>query len=111
MTSFQAYMESINLGQSSSEPVHRYLDWRVAHGRPAEPTDTDDVDVRTYLMQLRTQALTTESLRAHTDAIEAFYAWARDTGRISTQPIRRVRLPSPLSQPGSDQTAPQFLGR
>jgi serine phosphatase RsbU (regulator of sigma subunit) len=87
MAAFQAYVESIGNDRASPESVRRYLNWRTAHGHSEEPTDTDDVDLRTYLMRLRTQNWDAESLRAHTEAIEAYYAWARDTGRIHSSPF------------------------
>jgi serine phosphatase RsbU (regulator of sigma subunit) len=87
MGAFQAYVKSIDEDDASAESVRRYLNWRTAHGRPEEPTDADDVDLRTYLMRLRTQGWDAESLRAHTEAIEAYYAWARDTGRIHSSPF------------------------
>lgn len=87
LSAFHAYQEEFGHAEKGVEAVRHYLDWRTAHERPGEPTDTDDVDVRTYLMRLRTQGWDAATLRASTDAIENFYAWARDTGRIHISPF------------------------
>jgi serine phosphatase RsbU (regulator of sigma subunit) len=87
MDILQAYSGAKERGESLTDAVRGYLLWRVLHGRPESPTGEDDVDVRTYLMQLRTRSIGAEILRLHTDALESFYSWAKSSGRIASSPF------------------------
>ena len=60
--------------------LRHYIDWRLQRDRRGEtafvPKGGDDVELRTYLLELRHQGLSRRELEKRTSALKQFYAWA-----------------------------------
>jgi len=74
-----------------------YFQWQADHRQAEfEPGADDDVDLRTYLMQLRVQGVDSTSLRRQTDALKQFYGWALAQGLIAYSPFDKFSFDRPF---------------
>jgi serine phosphatase RsbU (regulator of sigma subunit) len=68
--------------------VRGYFEWQ-AHRRAAVfvPSADDDVDLRTYLFDLRAKGADPAALEEHLAALKRFYQWAQTEGVIADNPF------------------------
>jgi len=87
-----ALSERFALSLSRSDPavsaVRDYFEWQ-AHRRAAVfvPSADDDVDLRTYLLELRAKGADLAALEEHVAALKRFYQWAHTQGVIAHNPF------------------------
>ena len=88
---------SASLGDKNGvlESVRRYVSWRSDRGLGSDPTRDDDVDIRTFLAQLRIQGIDAQSLQHVTRALEAFYTWAKKSDFIESNPFEEYNFDRP----------------
>lgn len=78
-------------------PVQAYADWHA--GRRAgefAPNKNDDVDLRTYLLELRLGGARRSELETVTAALKRFYTWATTSGLIEKNPFDEFHIDRPL---------------
>ncbi len=77
--------------------VRDYVAWQSTR-RATEfaPSEDDDVDLRTYLLELRIAGAHREMVEKKTAALKRFYAWARDEGLIESSPFDEFNFDRPL---------------
>lgn len=83
--------------------VLRYLEWQNSRSRSTfHPTEDDDIDLRTYLTQLRSPGAEIVNVEEHAEAIHQFYSWAQRSGLIARNPFDEYTLiQAPLIETGS----------
>ena len=79
------------------DEVRAYVEWQTG-SRAAEfvPSPDDDVDLRTYLLHLRTQGADREQLQTRLAALKRFYAWAGQAGLIPASPFDEYDFDRPF---------------
>ncbi len=77
--------------------VRDYLAWQSTR-RATEftPSEDDDVDLRTYFLELRIAGAHREAVEKTTAALRRFYVWARDEGQIESSPFDEFNFDRPL---------------
>ena len=94
-------MDIIGQLESSTDPkdktllkdIHEYIEWATDHGEiPFNPEDTDDVAIRTYLLQRRNQKANSLLLNRIASSLEYFYTRLKDNGMITESPFTRYNL-------------------
>ncbi len=77
--------------------LSHYLEWRVRRaGAPFVPDADDDVEIRSYLVHLRSGAGDMDRVRGTIAALKKFYAWAQNQGLIATSPFSLFNFDRPL---------------
>jgi serine phosphatase RsbU (regulator of sigma subunit) len=83
--------------------VREYIEWQT--GRRATetprrdvfiPTENDDVDLRTYLLHLRTEGADRAALEAKRASLKQFYQWAKAEGIIFHTPFEDFNFDRPF---------------
>lgn len=68
--------------------VRAYLDWQAHHRATyLSPSSDDDVDLRTYLFDLRARGADPATLHENLIALTRFYQWAQSEGVIAHSPF------------------------
>ncbi len=79
------------------ERVREYAAWYQArHQTPFAPSPSDDVDLRTYLLELRVSGAGRITLKKHLTALQHFYGWATATGRLTDNPFEQYDFNRPF---------------
>jgi hypothetical protein len=81
--------------------VRSYLEWQAGRQATFTPSASDDVDLRTYLLELRIAGTGADqaTLSKHITSLKRFYAWALAEGLIDSTPFAQFNLdPSILSR-------------
>ena len=77
--------------------VRDYIAWQVnRRGGEFAPDANDDVDLRTYLLELRLGGARRAAVEQATAALRRFYAWARGEGLIQANPFDEFNFDRPL---------------
>jgi len=77
--------------------VRDYVAWQVGRrGGEFGPGLNDDVDVRTYLLELRIGGAPRKTLEKHLAALKMFYTWAKSQDLISSSPFEEFNFDRPL---------------
>jgi two-component system NarL family sensor kinase len=77
--------------------AHDYVDWQVSRrGGEFALGVNDDVDIRTYLLELRLGGGMRKQLEKHVVALKSFYAWAKSQDLISSSPFDEFNFDRPL---------------
>jgi len=91
--------------------VGDYVAWHVARqAGEFEPSSNDDVEIRTYLLDLRIGGAGREAVRRKITALERFYAWARDEELIESSPFDEFNFDRPLLNRAQIRRRPDRLG-
>jgi len=78
-------------------PVRAYLEWQAGRrGVEFTPDANDDVDLRTYLLELRLGGARRGEVEKITAALKRFYAWAHGEGLIKSSPFDEFNFERPL---------------
>lgn len=97
MTILDEFAETLEPGQEQIlQAVRAYIQWRGDDLQDFTPGIGDDVDLRTYLLNLRLQGLQRDTLEAREAALERFYAWAQSEGLIGENPFDEYNLWRPI---------------
>jgi serine phosphatase RsbU (regulator of sigma subunit) len=77
------------------EHVHDFLDWRNMEASNFTPSQDDDVELRTYLLWLRTSGEPRERQRQRTASLRRFYSWASQAKLIDASPFESYNVDRP----------------
>jgi two-component system NarL family sensor kinase len=91
--------------------VAAYARWQADHqAGEFEPGDSDDVEVRNYLLDLRIEGADRESLARTIEALKRFYAWATTEELIESDPFEEYNFDRPLLSREQIRRRPDVLG-
>jgi len=80
--------------------VEEYLTWQGQHRPDFTPSPLDDVDLRTYFLELRlsggVEASPEVSLARKASSLKHFYDWAQHVGLIPQSPFNRFNFDQPV---------------
>jgi len=78
--------------------VRSYLEWQASRQATFTPSASDDVDLRTYLLELRTATVGADqvTLSKHITSLKRFYEWALAEGLIDSTPFAQFNLDRPI---------------
>lgn len=82
--------------------VEEYIAWQEEHHADFSPSPLDDVDLRTYFLELRISSETgtqPDSLERKTSSLKRFYEWAHTGGLIPQSPFDRFNFDHPPLTP------------
>lgn len=97
MTILEHFADTLKPGQEYIlQAVRAYIHWRGGDPHTFTPSIGDDVDLRTYLLELRLQGLDRDALYASEAALERFYAWAKAQALIGENPFDEYNLRRPF---------------
>jgi serine phosphatase RsbU (regulator of sigma subunit) len=86
------------------DAVRNYIEWQVnQHAADFNPSDDDDVDLRTYLLYLRAKGADNTALARQVDALRRFYQWARAKGLITHNPLEEYDFNGSLLSGGQSR--------
>jgi len=75
------------------QDVSDFIRWETNQGEfPFNPQDSDDVAIRTYLLDCRIRGCNRTTLNRIAASMERFYAWLKDEGRIEESPFDKFNL-------------------
>lgn len=88
MDLLERFASSLSRSDPAVPAVRGYFEWQV-HRRAAVfiPSADDDVDLRTYLFDLRAEGADAAALEEHLAALKRFYQWAQTEGVIADNPF------------------------
>lgn len=73
--------------------VKDYIEWETNHGAlQFTPQITDDVAIRTYLLDCRIRGASRSILNRIASSLEQFYAWLKTNGWIGESPFEKFNL-------------------
>lgn len=62
--------------------LQEFSEWYVGRGNDFVPSENDDVGLRTYLMQLKMNGVSSENQRKQIASLRRFYDWAESAGYL-----------------------------
>ena len=84
----ERFASSLSRSDPAVPVVRDYSNWQAhRRGAPFTPSADDDVDVRTYLFDLRGKDADPAALQGHVAALKRFYQWAHTEGVIAHNPF------------------------
>jgi serine phosphatase RsbU (regulator of sigma subunit) len=82
--------------------VEEYIAWQVEHRADFSPSPLDDVDLRTYFLELRISGeaeVQPEHMARKASSLKRFYEWAHKAGLIPQSPFDRFNFDHALLTP------------
>jgi serine phosphatase RsbU (regulator of sigma subunit) len=78
--------------------VGDYVTWQASRGIDFTPSDSDDVDLRTYLLELRIDGMGAGqvALSRKIASLKRFYGWVQAEGLITTSPFAKFNFDRPV---------------
>jgi serine phosphatase RsbU (regulator of sigma subunit) len=77
--------------------VRAYAAWRMGRaGEEFVPRPNDDVELRTYLLHLRSAGAEPDTVRHTIDSLRRFYGWAFEQGKITSNPFDEYDFNRPI---------------
>jgi two-component system NarL family sensor kinase len=97
-TSLDRFAATLAPSESESlAAVRDYVAWQTRRrGAEFAPDPNDDVDLRTYLLELRVGGARREALEKITDVLRRFYAWAEEAALIDSNPFDDFNFDRPF---------------
>ena len=94
----ERFAATLNTAETeTTRHVSEFLQWRAEqHSPETELSVDDDVDLRSYLMQLRVRGTDPSLLRSKTTALKRFYSWAQAEGVIPSSPFDEFNFDRPF---------------
>ncbi len=108
MNLLERFAQELAPESQALDDVRDYATWRTEQGiaetSPSEgsapqafaPSESDDVALRTYLLQLRTRGANRERLQQVRESLKRFYSWARAAGVVATNPFDEFNFERPF---------------
>jgi len=98
MDVLERFMATLSAPETDTiDHLRDYSEWQTDQRQAEfEPSDEDDIFLRTYLMQLRVQGADHTLLRDKTAVLKQFYAWAQAEGLISSSPFEQFNFDRPF---------------
>jgi serine phosphatase RsbU (regulator of sigma subunit) len=79
------------------QDVEEYINWSTDHGgEDFKPEASDDVAIRTYLLDCHIQGTVQATLKRISSSLGFFYHWLKDNGLIAENPFERYNLKRPF---------------
>ena len=98
MNLLDAYLLSQPPFEAADSAVRDYFAWQAEYrGVDFVPSADDDVDLRTYLLDLYTQEADPVALKGQLAALEQFYCWAQTQGIIAHNPFDEYNFGLPFN--------------
>jgi len=97
MDLLESFVSSLLPSDAAASAVRDYFEWQ-AHHRAADfiPSADDDVDLRTWLLYLRTNGADRAALEEQVAALKRFYQWAQTKGVITHNPFDEYNFALPF---------------
>jgi serine phosphatase RsbU (regulator of sigma subunit) len=77
--------------------VRDYIKWQIQHhSTDFIPSADDDVDLRTYMLYLRSNGVDWTAIEEQVAALKSFYHWALTSGIITHNPFEEYNLTYPV---------------
>jgi len=86
------------LSEKENEILHHvrgYIEWRVDQAGNFVPSVRDDVDLRTYLLHLKTSGVNRKDQREQIASLRRFYEWANAVGLLTGNPFDEFSVERP----------------
>jgi serine phosphatase RsbU (regulator of sigma subunit) len=84
----ESFSSSLHPSDAAKSAIGDYFQWQTHHSSADfTPTAEDDVDLRTYLFDLRMNGADLPALEEQVRALEQFYQWAQTEGVINDNPF------------------------
>jgi serine phosphatase RsbU (regulator of sigma subunit) len=88
MDLLKRFASTLSPSDAAALTVRDYFEWQTNQGATDFiPSVDDDIDLRTYLLYLRTNGADLDVLEEHTAALKRFYQWAQTEGVIVQNPF------------------------
>jgi serine phosphatase RsbU (regulator of sigma subunit) len=79
------------------QDIKDYIHWEVDHGGGGfKPETSDDVAIRTYLLDCHIQGTSQAALKRIRSSLEYFYNWLKDNSLIAEDPFEKYNLKWPF---------------
>ena len=96
MDLLERFAETLSTAEAETlRHVHDYVEWQAGRGGSFAPSADDDVDLRTYLLHLRTSGVGRKNQRERVAALRRFYDWAEAAGRLTGNPFDEFSVERP----------------
>ena len=106
MELLERFASSLHASDPGSLIVGDYFKWQGRHlATSFIPSDDDDIDLRTYLLDLYTHGADQTMLEEQVAALKRFYQWLHAEGCIARSPFDDYNYLNPLLD--SEQVAPR----
>jgi len=77
--------------------IRDYFKWQIQHhSADFTPSADDDVDLRTYMLYLRSNGTDWTTIEEQVSALKSFYHWALTSGIITHDPFEEYNLTHPI---------------
>ncbi len=98
MDFFERFAASVDpADRTTLADVREYAGWQTAlHRAEFTPAGTDDVDIRTYLLDLRARGADHTAIRHVVASLKRLYAWSQAQGLIATDPFEKYNFDRPI---------------
>jgi serine phosphatase RsbU (regulator of sigma subunit) len=110
MDLLESFVSFLPPADTAVSAVRDYFEWQRQH-RAAEfiPSADDDVDLRTYLLNLHTNGAARAALEEQVAALKRFYHWAHTTGIITHNPFDEYNFAHPFLTNAQSDPRPQIV--
>jgi serine phosphatase RsbU (regulator of sigma subunit) len=97
----ERFLESFPSKEPASlQDINDYIQWETNHGEyEFDPRASDDVAIRTYLLDCRTRGASRASLDRIVTSLEQFYLWLKEAGVVAENPFEKFNLQRPSLDP------------
>jgi phosphoserine phosphatase RsbU/P len=97
MNLLESFVSSLLPSDATTVAVREYFEWQK-HNRTADftPSADDDVDLRAYLLSLRTNGADRATLEEQVTSLTQFYHWVQDKGDITHSPFDEYDFTHPF---------------
>src|SRR5262245_45093315 len=75
--------------------VRGYVTWRVGQAGSFVPSIRDDVELRTYLLHLKTSGINRKDRHEQISSLQRFYDWAKAAGLVTGNPFDEFSVERP----------------
>jgi serine phosphatase RsbU (regulator of sigma subunit) len=84
MNTIERFIETLNADEIEViEHLYAFIDWHGKSKQDFTPARGDDVALRTYLLHLKTNGVSSRSRREQAASLRRFYAWAESVGLLT----------------------------
>jgi len=96
MDLLESYISSLLPSDAAASAIRDYFEWHMQHAADFTPSADDDVDLRTYLLNLRMNGADLAALEEQVAALKRFYHWAQTKGVITHNPFDEYNFAHPF---------------